>query len=67
MKFYVNKEKQSNGDHEVHTAICLFLPDKENRIELGEFLTCTTAVEEAQKFYANSNGCFFCSKPCHNN
>lgn len=26
MRYYVNKNSQSNGDHEVHTRSCSFLP-----------------------------------------
>ena len=64
-RYYVNKNAQSNGDHEVHTPGCSFLPAKENRIYLGDFLSCGPAVREAKKHYAQSNGCYYCSRPCH--
>jgi len=38
---------QLNGDHEVHTTGCTFMPRPENRIYLGEFNTCYGAVREA--------------------
>ena len=38
MKFYVNKNEQWTGEHEVHRADCAWLPDAANRIYLGEFL-----------------------------
>lgn len=63
--YYVNKKSQPNGDHEVHTSECKFLPSKENRKYLGLFSTCKEAVEEAKKTYKQSDGCFTCSNECH--
>ena len=64
-KYYVNKNAQANGDHEVHESGCSWMPDSENRQYLGEFATCHSAVAEAKKYYRQSNGCYYCSKPCH--
>lgn len=64
-KYYVNKKAQSNGDHEVHTQDCKYLPNSENRIYLGEFNDCKDAVKEAKKTYSQSNGCKTCSNSCH--
>ncbi|TCC96379.1 hypothetical protein EZ449_22355 [Pedobacter frigidisoli] len=64
-KYYVNKNAQSNGDHEVHDQDCTYLPAVDNRKYLGEFLSCEGAVTEAKKTYSKSNGCKTCSKPCH--
>ncbi len=63
--YYVNKNAQSNGDHEVHTTGCSFLPEPHNRIYLGEFSSCSSAVQEARRYYTRVNGCFYCSRPCH--
>lgn len=63
--YYVNKKAQSNGDHEVHTSTCNHLPETINRLYLGEFSTCTSAVREAKKYYSQSNGCYYCSRACH--
>jgi len=30
--YYVNKNAQSNGDHEVHKDGCTFMPEAENRL-----------------------------------
>ena len=38
MKFYVNKNEQWTGEHEVHRADCAWLPDAANRIYLGRVL-----------------------------
>lgn len=63
--YYVNKNKQANGDHEVHKSDCSFLPDEENRIYLGNFSNCRDAVRKAKEHYTQSNGCFYCSNACH--
>ena len=63
--YYVNKNAQSNGDHEVHTIGCQYLPAIENRIFLGDFPTCKSAVTEAKKHFSKADGCFFCSNECH--
>lgn len=64
-RYYVNSNAQANGDHEVHESRCVFLPAQENRIYLGEFNNCYAAVREAKRYYAQSNGCAFCSPDCH--
>ncbi len=65
MRYYVNKKTQSNGDHEVHKESCFYLPSPLNRIDLGEHLTCSSAVVKAKTYHQKSNGCFYCSKDCH--
>lgn len=64
-KYYVNKNAQSNGDHEVHKSGCSYMPISENRIYLGEFSNCHSAVSEAKKSYTQTNGCYYCCRPCH--
>jgi hypothetical protein len=63
--YYVNKNEQDNGDHEVHEWRCEWLPLEENRIYLGEFATCDPAVSRAKEYYEQSNGCVHCSRACH--
>lgn len=63
--YYVNKNAQATGEHEVHKSDCIFLPDTENRIYLGEFTNCKEAVKEAKKHYFNVDGCYYCSGECH--
>ena len=65
MKYYVNKNAQLNGDHEVQTEDCYYLPNSDNRKYLGEFTNCAAAVTEAKKIYPQSNGCKTCSNGCH--
>ena len=64
-KYCVNKKVQLNGDHEVHKYNCQWLPEEENRQYLGDFDNCRDAVLEAKKYFAQSNGCYYCSRECH--
>lgn len=63
--YYVNKNAQTNGDHEVHKESCSYLPTVSNRIHLGYFFNCQDAVQEARKYYNQVNGCYYCSNACH--
>lgn len=63
--YYVNRNAQANGDHEVHKDGCSFMPDAANKIFLGNFLNCRDAVREAKKHYSQSNGCYYCALECH--
>ena len=63
--YYVNKNAQSNGDHEVHTQGCSFMPEEENRIYLGNFDNCAKAVAAAKQYYSQVNGCYYCANACH--
>ena len=63
--YYVNKNAQANGDHEVHKTGCSFMPGSDNRIYLGDFSYCSSAVREAKKHYNQVNGCYYCANNCH--
>lgn len=65
MRYYVNKNSQSDGYHEVHTYNCNHGPDSENRLYLGEYSSCAPAVKEAKKHFTKSDGCYYCSGKCH--
>lgn len=65
-KYYVNTNAQSNGDHEVHEdTYCSNAPSPINRKYLGYHSDCHGAVREAKRTYPQSNGCYYCCKPCH--
>ena len=63
--YYVNKNAQGNGDHEVHKEGCQYMPTVLNRIYLGLFENCHKAVAAARKHYSQVNGCYWCSRECH--
>lgn len=63
--YYVNKRAQSNGDHEVHTDDCRYLPSQENQHYLGIYTHCKPAVAKAKTIYRQSNGCATCCPDCH--
>lgn len=64
-KYYVNKNAQNNGDHEVHKIGCSHCADVANRIYLGEFTSCGPAVKKAKDHFTKVNGCYYCSNNCH--
>lgn len=64
-RYYVNKNAQLNGDHEVHKSGCNYIPEVNNRIYLGEFFSCYEAVNAARKYFPQVNGCYYCSNSCH--
>lgn len=64
--YYVNKVAQSNGDNEVHTQDCTYLPNIINREYVGYFSNCKHAIRKAKENFPNADGCFHCSYSCHN-
>lgn len=64
-RYYVNKNAQSNGDHEVHREECTFMPAPQHRAYLGDFDNCRDAVRKAKASYTQADGCYYCSRPCN--
>lgn len=65
MRYYVNKNAQQNGDHEVHRSNCSWLPDAANRIDLGESATPQEALRVAHRYYNQVDGCAYCCPEIH--
>ncbi|NGP87553.1 hypothetical protein [Fodinibius halophilus] len=64
--YYVHIYTDDDGDHEIHTDECDFLPKPTHRDYLGYYNNCENAVEEAgNNGYSPVNGCYFCSRDCH--
>ena len=63
--YFVNRNAQSNGDHEVHKTGCYWLTLITSPLNLGKFYGCASAVVEARKHYNQVNGCVHCSEACH--
>jgi len=68
-RFIINKNAQTNGDHEVHntTAGCAYMPDLGNQIDLGVQNSCREAVARAKSNWPTNriNGCYYCCNACH--
>jgi hypothetical protein len=63
--YYVNRNAQASGEHEVHKNTCANLPDTRNLIGLGYFFNCADAVRKAREYYTNVDGCYYCCPACH--
>ena len=63
--YYLNKNAQPSGEHEVHKEGCHRMPELQNRIYLGYFLNARDAVREARKYFDNVDGCYYCSEEAH--
>ena len=66
-KYYLNRNAQPTGEHEVHKSGRFMMPEKENCIYLGLFNNAIEAVEEARRIYSNAiiDGCYYCSEEAH--
>ncbi|HUX95077.1 MAG TPA: hypothetical protein VMV47_05030 [Bacteroidales bacterium] len=62
--YYVRIKPQLNGTNAVHKEDCPFLPDIENRIYLGEFISCDEAIWRAKLHFPDVSPCYFCSSEC---
>ena len=64
ISYYVNTAA-ANGEHAVHRYGCPYTPSEDARIDLGEFLLCRMALNEAARRFARVNGCAHCMPECH--
>lgn len=62
-RYYVHKDIDIQGQHEVHSEDCAWLPN--DRLYLGYFTDGKDAVKKAKEIYSNSDGCFYCCKEAH--
>ncbi len=63
--YYVNKNPQPTGEHEVHKSGCSCMPIEIHKKYLGNFTNCHAAVRKAREYFTNVDGCKHCSKECH--
>jgi hypothetical protein len=72
-KYILNKNKQDSKtgeNYEIHNVdTCGYLPDYENRLDVGYFSDCHSAKAEAKRKYPSMSedidGCYHCCYPCH--
>ena len=58
--YYVNKQAQPNGGHEVHVPRCAYLPEGDNGLYLGSYIRCAEAIEAAKAYFDKVSGCRVC-------
>ena len=64
-RYYVNKNKDNDGDNEVHIDGCAWLEMAMETEFLGDFTSCLPAVDEARSRGYDADGCEHCSEDCH--
>lgn len=64
-RYYVNRNEQSTGEHEVHKEGCYRMPELQNSLYLGYFSNAIEAVYKAKIYYTNVDGCYYCSSEAH--
>ena len=64
-KYYVNRNSQSGGEHEIHTKGCSHPPLKKNRIPLKGTNLREWKREGKKKNISNMDGCGHCNKKYH--
>lgn len=63
--YYVNRNQQPTGEHEVHKENCPYAPHPSNRIDLGWCSSDFEALAKARKYYLNVDGCRYCCPSIH--
>ena len=63
--YYVNKNTQPTGGHEIHIEYCYRLPNVMNRIYLGCLENSKEAVQKAENYYYDIDGCYYCCPEIH--
>jgi len=63
-EWYVNRNTQDDGDHEVHRVTCRYLPAPRNRIALGDHDDCRDALRAAREHFEEVDGCYYCARAC---
>ena len=63
--YYLSLVAQTKGEHEVHVASCVYLPERAKREFLGVFENCHEAIKRAKDYFDNVDGCAYCCSDCH--
>ena len=61
LRYFVNRNAQRDGDHEVHAETCSWLMLAMRKVDLGVHASCQEAVEKARQTYPRSRECCWCS------
>ena len=55
--------EDGDTNHEIHKEYCVLMPEKDNRLYLGNFTNCEDALREAEKLYQDHVTA--CSRCCN--
>jgi hypothetical protein len=58
--YYVNRQAQLTGEHEVHRGACEHLPNIKLLYYLGDFDSSDEAILEAEKYFVHVAVCPYC-------
>lgn len=64
-KYYIDKNKDSNDNNNVHKEDCIHMPKPPDALFLGIYSNCAAAVLHAQKQFPNATGCWDCARKCY--
>ncbi len=66
MDYYIDTLIDSYTFYIVHRSDCQYLPNKSNRIFLGNFSDSSLAIKKAREYsYLKANGCYWCCRSIH--
>jgi hypothetical protein len=65
--YFFNINTDDNGNHEIHTDGCSYLPAVQNREIIGYYSDCKEALNAAKNRYPSKSfdGCYWCCRNCH--
>lgn len=64
-RYYINNNKDINGNNEVHKESCYWLSLVEDKTYLGYFKDGIEAVTKARNSSIKANGCIHCCLEAH--
>ncbi|MBE8182381.1 MAG: hypothetical protein HAW61_02515 [Candidatus Portiera sp.] len=66
-EYFINRNAQSTGEHEIHVKGCSYFPQPGNAISLGVHNSCTAAKQAAKRAHPDwkVDGCAYCLSECH--
>ncbi len=66
-EYFINRNRQPSGEHEVHVRGCRYFPNEENAISVGVHSSCSAAIQAAKKAYPDweVDGGKHCLPECH--
>lgn len=63
--YYLNRQQQPTGEHEIHRYGCPYGAHPNNRIDLGWCTTEQEALIKARRYTPYADGCYYCCPLIH--